>query len=134
MAGLGGPGRASYPSVCSGAARIGIGWHRETGDYPATVAALLNAAPSCRLLHAVARDVELFSSCDRAAGFGDRFAVRGDGVSGLEKRLAVLLDRYVEGARGRVFHGDGEARRHHRAGAGDRESTRLNSSHLGISY
>src|ERR1017187_3377618 len=72
----------------------------------------------CCCLHAVERDLELFSTCDRATGFGHRFAVRGDGVSGLENRLAVLLDRYVEGARGRVFHGDGEARRHHPAGAG----------------
>jgi serine/threonine protein kinase len=35
----------AIPSACSGAARIGIGWHRETGDYAASVAALLNAVP-----------------------------------------------------------------------------------------
>ena len=35
----------AIPSACSRAARIGIGWHRETGDYAATVAALLNAEP-----------------------------------------------------------------------------------------
>ena len=35
----------AIPSTCSGAARIGIGWQCETGDYAAPVAALLNAAP-----------------------------------------------------------------------------------------
>ena len=35
----------AIPSACSRAARIGIGWHRETGDYAATVAVLLNAEP-----------------------------------------------------------------------------------------
>jgi hypothetical protein len=36
---------ARDPERTQRAARIGIGWHRETGDYAATVAALLNAAP-----------------------------------------------------------------------------------------